>query len=188
MITLSPKNHTVDTKRGFTLVETLVAVSALTIAITAIMGLAHRGIATTTFARDQVIASYLAQDSAEYIISKRKQTLIDIGNATLDEDASWLTGFESCMTANGCTIDTTQQEDRPYGVACGSTCGVLRYDTTSGLYGYSPAWTATNFVRTIKIVEIADEEEAKVVIRVSWKNGLLSHHFDLVTNIFNVRL
>ena len=58
---------------GFTLVETLVAISILLLAVTAPLTIAYQGIASTSFVRDQIIATYLAQDAIEAIITQKRQ-------------------------------------------------------------------------------------------------------------------
>ena len=50
-------------KKGFTLIETLVAVSLLTVAIVAPMTLTARSLSAAYYARDQITAFHLAQEA-----------------------------------------------------------------------------------------------------------------------------
>src|ERR1035437_7381734 len=52
---------------GFTLVETLVAIAILMIAIAGPLTVAEKGLSASIYARDQLMASYLAQDAMESI-------------------------------------------------------------------------------------------------------------------------
>src|ERR1035437_9310157 len=55
------------TSSGFTLVETLVAIAILMIAIAGPLTVAEKGLSASIYARDQLMASYLAQDAMESI-------------------------------------------------------------------------------------------------------------------------
>ncbi len=63
-------------KRGFTLIETLVAVSLLVIAIVAPMSLVSQALTTAYYARDQVAAYSLAQDGIESVRAVRDGNLL----------------------------------------------------------------------------------------------------------------
>ncbi|MBX4197825.1 type II secretion system GspH family protein [Candidatus Parcubacteria bacterium] len=69
------------TKKGFTLIETLVAVTVLSMALIPPIYTAYQSVIATNFARDQMIASYLAQDAMDYIIAKKNQNIIACTNA-----------------------------------------------------------------------------------------------------------
>ncbi len=62
--------------KGFTLVETLVAIAILSMAIAPALYTAHQSIVAVNLARDQMIASYLAQDAMDYLIAKKNQNII----------------------------------------------------------------------------------------------------------------
>ena len=97
--------------RGFTLIETLVAIAVLSLAITGPMVIAQKGIGSAIYARDEVTAFYLAQEAIEYIRNVRDTNRIkdyEINppqNTTVD----WLWEFDSnganCMDPNTCQID-----------------------------------------------------------------------------------
>lgn len=182
---------------GFTLVETLVAITVLMGAIIAPLYIASQGIGITALARDQVIAAYLAQDAVEYVIAKKKQNTLDSvlnpsgGTEWLDElDGS------SCMSINGCAIDTTYTHNGPLQViACPSDgCPLLKFNGTTGAYGYdeSAQWADSRFTRKVVIVPLstgATEDEAVVAVTISWKNSFLQNKtFTIKTNIYNTVL
>lgn len=66
---------------GFTILETLVAISILVIALTAPLAIVSQALKSSYFARDQVTAYYLAQEAIEFLRNKRD-------NAGLQSSAS----------------------------------------------------------------------------------------------------
>lgn len=101
--------------KAFTLVEALVAISILMIAIASPMTLAQKGLSTATLSKDQMIASFLAQDAIEAVKNIRDQIAV----STVSGD--WLgdpispcvcSGADNCnfdiTPLKFCTIDTTR--------------------------------------------------------------------------------
>jgi prepilin-type N-terminal cleavage/methylation domain-containing protein len=120
-------------KQGFTLVETLIAVAILALALVPPTYTAYQSVISANFAKDQMIANYLAQDAMDYIIAKKNQNIIacttTINDGTADADIKacnvadsvtpakdfgryWLADLNACdMTSNGnnkCIVDTTR--------------------------------------------------------------------------------
>lgn len=104
---------------GFTLVEALVAISILMIAIAGPMTLAQKGLSTATLSKDQMIASFLAQDGIEAVKNMRDQIALS------KTSGDWLTGtlLDNCLcddnekicnfdspTAVFCKIDSTASQ------------------------------------------------------------------------------
>ncbi len=160
---------------GFTLVETLVAISILSISITGPMLIAQRGIASSVYARDQITAFYLAQDALEYVRGLR-----DLGRTT-----GWFLTNEQVKTncvdsSTGCHIDTTRSSIGDAITVCENTgCNPLSFDTTNKFYGYplvnqdaGRTWQDSSFTRVVKITEAAPGISAVVSVKVSWKNNV----------------
>ena len=61
---------------GFTLVETLVAVSIFSISILGMMSVLGSSIANTNYAKRKIIATYLAQEGIEYIRNMRDTAVL----------------------------------------------------------------------------------------------------------------
>src|SRR3989344_5315664 len=81
---------------GFTLIETLVAVTVLVAAIAGPLTIASRGLASANLARDQLIANFLAQEAIEFVRNTRDENVL--------RGSDWLAGLGSC-SAQGCEID-----------------------------------------------------------------------------------
>ena len=52
-------------KKGFTIIETLVAVSVLLIALTAVFAAAKNGLASSTALKNRIVATYLAEEAVD---------------------------------------------------------------------------------------------------------------------------
>ncbi len=68
------KKH--KSNQGFTLLEVLVAVAIFSVSILAMMSVLAEGIASTNYAKQKLIASYLAQEGVEYIRNQRDSYIL----------------------------------------------------------------------------------------------------------------
>ncbi|MDO8408096.1 MAG: prepilin-type N-terminal cleavage/methylation domain-containing protein [bacterium] len=167
--------------RGFTLIETLVAVTILTLAVVAPLYVANRAIVSSQIARDQLVASYLAQEGIEYVRTMRDHEFLvaySAGGATVSNDAwdafasgSGSGSIASCITTT-CTLDPAKQMGTGSGFALtscsGNACGLLYlsngvYTQQSDIVGSS----VTPFVRTIQATP-ASTNDMRIVSTVAW--------------------
>lgn len=170
------KHHT---QKGFTLVETLAAITLLIVVITGTYAAAQTGLSGATLSREEVAAFYLAQEGIEMIRNVRDE------NGLADRD--WLTGIASqstdpCYFGNACTVDaisnTLTRCSSP------SSCPVLRRDVSNGFYGYDSSWEPSPFTRTITVTQI-NSNEISILVSVAWSKGALNREFHVRENIFN---
>jgi type II secretory pathway pseudopilin PulG len=154
---MSKKHQT--TTRGFTIVETLVAITILLLTLAGPLSIATKGMTAALIARDQVQAFYFAQEAVEQLRGRRDQ------NGIIGQD--WLTGLEVC-TGGHCRVDVRDNSI----VSCETTCPPLRYDESTGFYGYSVG-TETDIVRDITMTQISGTE-MEIVVTVSWQTGVFS--------------
>lgn len=177
--------------RGFTLVETLVAISILSISILGTFTAVQRGLATSTFAKDQVTAFYLIQEAIEGVRNIRDTNGLEsiysqsIGGA----EVYWLQGLYgpggACDNGKICSIDTSVY---PTTVSyCGTneaSCPVISQNSSTGLYGYTNGWTPTKFKRSVSLQQVSADETI-IVVTVSW-TGTFSKSITVKQELFNM--
>jgi len=163
-------------RQGFTLIETMIALTIITFAILGPISLATYSIKVSTLAKNQVVASFLAQDAMEYIKNWRDNNYLNTEPWLKDLD-------EPCTTPLGCSVDTTLSWGDNNAVKnCTGTCPLIKYDGAS--YNYDTG-TDTIFTREYIIDENVNDQEAKVAIIVSWVDRFGTHTFELEDHIFN---
>lgn len=178
--------HTQSSRSGFTLVETLVAITILLVAIVGPMTIAARGLQSAFFAREQVTAYALGQE------------VLDLMRAVRDENAiagsNWLSGIpSSCARSNaaGCGIDMRTRSFR--NCSSGNACRLL-YDPGSlsghaqrGMYNYTTG-DASPFTRRMWVDQVVGGREAEVTVEVSWLSSAFraQRTVTLQTRIFNI--
>lgn len=167
-------------QRGFTLVETLVAVLLLVTAVAGPLTIASRSLVAATVAKDQVVAFYLAQDAIEYIRFARDTNKLQKGD--------WLTGagaldginLNNCLDINGCYVDTTTANDPA--VCPASGCPVLKYASTQFSY---TSGSDSIYRRTIQLGSVASNE-LEITVTVSWSSTAgTTRSITVYENIFN---
>ncbi len=172
-----------EASRGFTFVETLVAISILLMAIAAAVPVGSQGLAATRVARDQVIGTYRAQEAIEYVRNVRDT------NTLAAQD--WLQGLEECLD-NVCMIDINKTGTETV-ESCSSeretVCDPLVFYETTGLYGLSGGgnkWIETKFTRSLLItVSDANPQEALVTATITWKDGLANRSLSVEESILD---
>ncbi len=161
--------------KAFTLVETLVAISIITIAITGPFQVVQSVLQSSYIARDELIATGLGQEGMEYVRAIRD------GNALYNNHhnggRTWLQGLDTSSTpdcyTNACVVDVGQQTAQSCGaVTCAATLWPL-YLASNGLYnqgvgaGAAGTGTVTRFTRQIRLTSIS-ATETRVTVTVSW--------------------
>lgn len=170
--------------RGFSLIETLVAISILMISIAGPMVLVGNGIRSSAFARDQVTAFYLAQDAVEAMRYIRDGNRIAKVRSSNPESVPWddLTEDFSCTTSSPCGVDSTKiYNGLSGGISTNNDTENLTIDSF-GMYGYSGG-TSTNFRRWVTIEEL-NEKEVQIVVTVDWSSGSIPRQFSIRENLF----
>jgi prepilin-type N-terminal cleavage/methylation domain-containing protein len=93
--------------KGFTLIETLVAIAVLMIAVAGPLSIAHKALTGALYAKNQSIASFLAQDEMELIKNIRDNYLVD------NNTYPWWSNVIAGTNCNG------DNEDTSYNNICG---------------------------------------------------------------------
>lgn len=164
------KRTNISEIKGFTLIETLVAIAVLGMAIVGPLTLAIKSIGSAAISQNQITASYLAQEAIEYIKNHRDNNFL--------QNNDWLYGLKSCLGGNTCYIDVINGE-----INTCIDCPKIRFDFDNKQYNYKNG-DETIFTRTVKISEkTIDETEIKV--EVKWQEKFGEKSFTLQDNIFN---
>lgn len=147
---------------GFTLIETLVAITILLIGVVTPLQIASNALYSTFHSRDQITAYYLAAEAIEYVKNVRDtKFLSDITSGDTSADG-WMVGLEECTYIEGdtpkfCIIDahlpvlsdeSIETCDEDVGTACDNP---LLLDTGSGMWSYDSG-DVTRFSRKVSIV------------------------------------
>ncbi len=193
--------------KGFTLVETLVAIAILSLAITGPMVIAEKGVSSSIYARDEVTAFYLAQEAVEYVRNVRDT------NRIAGYGSDWLLQFTAanCIdngSGQRCQINAIEDFDVPSRESeaiseCNTlpqqggvdVCQPVEFDSnpSRNLYGYpevdtsGDTWTPTQFTRTVDIKkEPSNSNEAVITVTVSWQTNIFTpiESFTISEHIF----
>lgn len=137
---------------GFILVEVIVSISILMLAIPAALTVASKSVFLAAYSKDQVIATYLAQEGIEIIRNRRDQNILRGG-------LSWTDGFWAgdCKKGLQCIVDFGPGVSDPTITKCVGLCSfVLNVDTVSGAYSHQigGTWVPTKFSRYIQTDDV----------------------------------
>ncbi len=185
--------------RGFTLLETLVAVTILVLAVAGPLTVAGRALVAAQNARDQLTASYLAQEGIEYVRAARDREFLiarEAGGSDVTARA-WQAfapsggSFAHCEISTdpnqACTLDPylAASAGGPAAlVSCSvSTCGPL-YVNSLGQYRQSNTngGVVTSYTRTIQGT-LVSANNLKVTSTVKWVSRGTSYQATVTSNL-----
>ncbi|MFA6006821.1 MAG: prepilin-type N-terminal cleavage/methylation domain-containing protein [Candidatus Paceibacterota bacterium] len=183
-------------KKGFSLIETLVATAIIVMASVGPLALAGQSLAQANYIKDQIVATFLAQEGLE-IMRNYRDTL------GIAEIALLYTGINGthCVTGDPCSVSgidmiTTPATNNYFVANCDNDpCLALNYDSENSLYCYpSTGGTAeaycsgTNapsiFTRSITVEQIVADKEYKIHSIVTWRRGYGPRTIELTENLF----
>lgn len=197
-------------QQGFSLVETLVAVSILLIVIIGPMTISMSTARSTSFSSEQVVAFFLAQEGAELAQKARDQYILDhflpVSHANYRSnpwqnftDITAAGEYASCYQSVGCGLELIDGNvngelvSPPTGCANGA-CR-LYFDSSGGRARYTHTATgneATEYTRTLRFtpfaVGAAANDDVRVISEVTWYSGAFRQQqsVKVETHLFNV--
>ena len=149
--------------RGFTIIETLVAISILAVAIVGPLTAANVTGKSFRAAQDTLTASLLAQEGMEAIHARRDDNLLTA--------SPWLTGLSSCVGAS-CKVNAITKTF----TACAGSCPAV-YVNSFGHYNQESDGTRTIFNRSLSITQ--NGNVALSITTVTWTNFQGNHSISL---------
>ena len=161
------------TKRGFTIIEAIVAIFVITTGIVGVLALVTQTISSATYSSNKLIAAYLAQEGIEIVRNVR--------DANWLSDASWGTGLTDCSSVSPCQADYNDQ------ALSGYTNSPLNFETISGYYGYDSG-TSTKFKRKITITSANDPDGnpiLNVFVLVEWQEKDKPQKVEVRENLYD---
>ncbi|HVX91417.1 MAG TPA: prepilin-type N-terminal cleavage/methylation domain-containing protein [Candidatus Paceibacterota bacterium] len=163
--------------RAFTLVETLVAITVVTLAILAPFDAIQRVANASRLAKDNLIASALAQEGLEYVRFIRTSNYLNSRSDLfegIDGTASNRFGTNTCNGNNLCELDATVAVDSSVKACPGGSVGQCDplYVTSQGLYTLTAGSnTQTIFRRGFTFTQKSNGSEGSfetVTVQVTW--------------------
>ncbi len=166
-------------KRGFTLVEMLVAVFIFSVSVSALTAMSAKSIKTSRNAEKQLVADYLALEAIEVVYNLRDTALLHrYTNATWE--MVFQGGDNIFATNDGCFDGSNSCNFYPNGsqMTLGNCTQCKVYlNETSGYYyqvhestGNTGGGIDTGYSRKIKISSV-DDGQVSVTVTVSWDGG-----------------
>ena len=160
-------------KQGFTLVETLLAITILALIIVGSISVAEQSLSEMRGSKERVTAFYLANDAMEYVKNIRTTDLVNEDSITTSGsffyDLLLSSSGADCAGVGsiGCVIDTTTGTI----TRCPpSGCPPLLLDTTSKRYQYASGSTSL-YTREVTFQTVGSDQ-VLVTVEVSWdENG-----------------
>ena len=194
MVNIQFQSNKMEVRGGFTIVETLVAVAVLMIAVAGPLVVATKGLNSALASKNQMIASYLAQDTMETVKNIRDNNLV-----ALKSDPNWknkwlqVFGYsvngECSSLNNGCDVNGVDKVgaslDR---TTCpGGPCRIYYKDDTG--YTHKNIGGATVFLRSFYFdaqPENNRRPEVLVHVIVDWKEGTVPYQIHLTSQLVGV--
>jgi len=193
-------NFNFKNQKGFTLVETLVALLIFAFAVTAMLVVTGQGVFNTNFAKNKITAGFLAQEGIEFVHYIRDTIVMEdpVNGWTLFGDHA----NDFCTGAGGsvCTVDpyifdlsmlgggVIPNFDLILPPCSQANCMKVFYD--DGLYTMQQTGTETLFSRfiTIELIRLpspSTDSFYKVTSTVTWDQGTNNHRVSVSENLFN---
>lgn len=170
---------------GFILIEVIVSISVLMLAIPAALTVASKSVFLATYSKDNVIATYLAQEGIEIIRNKRDENQL--------RGIPWRTGIwtgECKAGINKCRVDFGYGVSDPLIEKCTGGCSfVLDLEISTGVYAHVhplSGWEPTKFSRSVETDDVpsgGSPDEMRVTSVVTYMAGGIMKTVTMTDNL-----
>jgi len=180
--------------RGFTLIETLVAIAILMIAVAGPLVIASKGLYAALYAKDQSTATFLASEGLEILRNIKDDSMYEDVDPQTGFNAVFGSGglFAPCTSNAQCGVWMEGSGGTHQRVAlCTNINACLMYQKSSGnshSYGYfnttsaGSVYTPTLFTRSFYITQMKSDEY-QVTVVVKWNEGKVANAVTMTTEM-----
>ena len=195
------RKNILKNKYGFSLIETMIAVSILMIAIAGPLSLVQAGLFSSIHQRNQVTATYLAQEAIEYIKNVRDSNSYLKYSFPGTAWTDWLKNPDGgatldaiCASPKGCTVDPHGTIDLSKHFKTVDVAVPIMQNTVNGstlIYNYKSSSDSvqTTYTRVVTIappvVGGSTSKEVVVTVKMSWNDGAIPRTYTVSTNLLN---
>lgn len=186
--------HQIKHERGFTLVETLVAISIIMVGISATFSVVQFGLSSTIAVKDRITSAFLAQEALEAVRNAKDSNLLaqnTTGGSATNPD--WLASIADVGGVTACSTDGTvpcqynisTSNLPPFTKCAQAVCPKLNIVESTGILTTGAGSAVSRFSRTIRIEELPvlyganGQREARVTVTIAWPG----HTFTVSENI-----
>lgn len=152
---------------GFAMVEMLVAVSLIFLVLPGALSVSVKAITTSSYQKDKMIATYLAEEGQELVRSIRDRNTLSILNGSYGD---WDTGFGGGLcSATPCKIDIMNEtlstgSGNLGNLALPSDPSYLLYVSANGFYSHNVSGTRTQFYRGVYVTPVGNPSPNEQVL------------------------
>lgn len=165
--------------KGFTLVETLVAVAILLLVVIGPLTSAQKGIQNAYYAKEQVTAVYLAQEAIEAVRALRDDEALSVykNNSSNPVTGDWLTqGVSGC--GSGCSDIRYDANNDTFSACSGSEC-LLKINNSGAYVHTGTSLDDSIFTRKISF-DTSVAGAVLVTVDVSWNAKIFGSTKNLI--------
>lgn len=193
-------------QKGFTLLETLLAIFILTLSITGPIYIASLSFRNTIDSRDNISAQYLAEEVVEVIKNKRDKRVLEDPNKHWLKDITSIFGDNNpnCFNTFGSEVNKCYMnwdlslKDYTFSACNSSGCPNMKFDKASNdvFYDKNNSLETSKFIREFYIQKGVNDtapsgndipnNEAVLVVNIRWKDKGIERVYSIKERLYAV--